>query len=165
MRILSPIVEHALASRQMRRGGIGAVEGEKAKLVFLDVSNSATQSNFYFKADPELDGASAVISGIECIDVNELAVDPQGNALPTTDVYAKCVLYISDDQRQIMVEQACFPLVRSNQDGTYTNFLLKNQLWSDCYVTTPAGANSFSSVANLAFIVYYFDKNSPMPIF
>jgi len=34
MRIISPIVENALASRRMRRGGIGAVEGEKAKLVF-----------------------------------------------------------------------------------------------------------------------------------
>jgi len=165
MRIISPIVENALATRRMRRGGIGAVEGEKAKLVFLDVSKSVTESVFYFKDDPELNGTSSIISGIECLDLNELAVDPQGNALPTADVYKKCVLYISDNQRDIMVEQACYPLIRTNQDGAYTNFYLCNQVWADSYVVTPPGANSFSSVANLAFIVYYFDKNSPMPIF
>jgi len=117
MRIISPIVENALATRRMRRGGIGAVEGEKAKLVFLNVSKSATESVFYFKDDPELNGTSSIISGIECLDVNELAVDPQGNALPTADVYAKCVLYISDDKRDIMVEQ-----VLRSTDGKTKDF-------------------------------------------
>ena len=165
MRIISPIVEHALAVRQMRRGGVGSVEGEKAKLVLLDVSKSVTESVFYFKDDPELNGLNATITGIECLTSSELAVDPYGNALPIADVYAKSVLYISDNSRDIMVEQACYPLVRTNQDGTYTNFFLQNQVWADSYVVTPAGANSFSSVANLAFIVYYVDKGTPMPIF
>lgn len=152
MKIISPIVEHFLATDKAK--DFTSVQGEMQMLVELQVDNKQYQQPIYFPSQTMLDGENCTITGIELLDAVDLAFAPSGKEMLGLSTAKKGILNISNLDREIICQLPLVSLIRNLNNGKlkFTKFV--SQVWQNCYVEL-AQIPITSPESVFIFIVYY----------
>lgn len=125
--------------------------------------SAGIQKAYYFQPDNTLDGANAIIEGIELVTtINAESFYAQGvirdNMPPFPNAsLASAVLYISNAAREVLATIPFIDLVRDENDGKLLLTHFTEHLWQNCYIEF-VDPLIVSATTGVQLVVYYKER-------
>jgi hypothetical protein len=161
MALISPIIEEYRKCHRLKQ--VGSYDGNKSKVVSLPFNNFTPIDgfNFYFPADPMLDGENVVITEISVVSSTAQSQVFSRNGTVVDNYPAsqlnQAILVMVDKDQTVLATLPLYTLCQEVNGGKPSFVWFDSHVWQNCYILFDAQLTPATSYG-LNIRVTYLDK-------